>query len=121
MPEASNIPKLTFSAINCNSLNMSSVGTFNHLLKIYGITSLKSDVILLSDIRLSNTSSAKNLEELKNSFRINPHCSYKLFHNSSMNKRGVGVLIKHTLSFAVLEEIRDPGENFLCLRVDFEG
>ena len=38
-----------------------------------------------------------------------------------MNKRGVGVLIKHTLSFAVLEEIRDPGENFLCLRVDFEG
>jgi exonuclease III len=38
-----------------------------------------------------------------------------------MNKRGVGILIKHSLSFSVLGEERDAEDNLLCLRVDFEG
>jgi hypothetical protein len=55
-------PKITISTINCNSLNMSSIGNLNHLLKIYGITSLKTDIVLLSDIRMCNTAGVSNLK-----------------------------------------------------------
>jgi exonuclease III len=109
------------ASINCNSLNMSSIGNMNHLLKIYGITSLKSDIVLLSDIRLCNSAGGNNLSELKTSFRINPHCSYHFYYNSSKNKRGVGILIKHSLVFTVLGEARDPEENFLALHLETEG
>ncbi len=102
-----NMPKLTFASINCNSLNMSSIGNLNHLLKVYGVTSLKTDIILLSDIRLCNQTAASNATKLVNSFRINPHCSYKFFHNSHSNKRGVGILIKQTINFSVLAEERE--------------
>jgi hypothetical protein len=114
-------PKLTIASINCNSLNMSSIGNLNHLLKIYGITSLKSDIVLLSDIRLCNNAGGTNLAELKTSFKINPHCSYQFLYNSSKNKRGVGILIKHSLTFTVLGETRDPEENFLVLHLEIEG
>ncbi len=115
------LPKLTFSTINCNSLNMSSLGNNNHLLKIYGITSLKTDIILLSDIRMCNSSGISNLEDLRTSFKINPHCSYRFYHNSKSNKRGVGILIKYSLSIAVLDEKRDPYDNYLALHLEFEG
>ncbi len=88
---------------------------------MYGITSLKTDIILLCDIRLCNSAGISNLNELTTSFKINPHCSYKFFHNSRINKRGVGILIKHSLSFAVLGERRDPEDNYLALHLEIEG
>jgi exonuclease III len=115
------LPKLTFATINCNSLNMSSIGNNNHLLKIYGITSLKTDIIFLSDIRMCNSSGISNLNELLTSLKINPHCSYRFYHNSKSNKRGVGILIKHSLSIAVLDETRDLNDNYLALHLEFEG
>ncbi len=57
-------PKISISSINCNSLNMSSIGNTNHLLKIYGIVSLQSDIILLSDVRLCNAMGISNSAEL---------------------------------------------------------
>jgi hypothetical protein len=54
MPIVTQIPEITISAVNCNSLNMSASSANLHKLKIYGITSLKSDIILLSDTRLAN-------------------------------------------------------------------
>jgi exonuclease III len=115
------MPKLTIASVNCNSLNMSSIGNLNHLLKVYGVTSLKTDIILLSDIRLCNQTGVSNATELVNSFRTNPHCSYKFFHNSHSNKRGVGILIKHSINFSVLAEERDIEDNILCLKLDIEG
>ncbi len=100
---------------------MSSIGNMNHLLKVYGITSLKTDIILFCDIRLCNSAGISNLNELTTSFKINPHCSYKFFHNSRINKRGVGILIKHSLSFAVLGERHDPEDNYLALHLEIEG
>jgi exonuclease III len=38
-----------------------------------------------------------------------------------MNKRGVGILLKHSFSIAVLEETADPGENFLLLKLSYKG
>ncbi len=121
MDQFCQVPKLNFACINCNSLNMSSIGNLNHLLKIYGITSLKTDIVLLSDIRLCNTAGGSNIAELNTLFKINPHCSYKFFHHSTKNKRGVGILIKNSLSFAVLGEARDEDEKYLALHLEIEG
>jgi hypothetical protein len=44
-PDPSTAPKISYAAINCNSLNMSTLGSDNHLLKIHGIVSLKTDII----------------------------------------------------------------------------
>ena len=45
--------------------------------KIYGITKLKTDIILLSDTRLSNRNLNSNIEDLKGNFLMNPYGSYK--------------------------------------------
>jgi exonuclease III len=72
-------------------------------------------------VRLCNNAGVSNLSELITSFRVNPHCSYNFFHNSRSNKRGVGILIKHSISFAVLGEKRDTEDNFLAIHLEIEG
>jgi hypothetical protein len=99
-------PLISISSINCNSLNMSSLGMDNHLLKVHGIVSLNSDIIFLSDIRLCNTAGTSNLSLVNNSFRCNPYCAYKLIANSKMSKRGVGILIKNSIPFSVLRRVQ---------------
>jgi exonuclease III len=91
-------PKITISSINCNSLNISSMGSFNQKLKIYGIASLRTDIILMSDIRLCNAQGVSSSNEISQAFRINPYGSYTFLHNSRSNKRGVGILIKKNSS-----------------------
>ncbi len=86
-------PKITLSSINCNSLNISSMGSFNQKLKIYGIASLRTDIILMSDIRLCNAQGVSSSNEISQAFRINPYGSYTFLHNSHSNIRGVGILI----------------------------
>jgi hypothetical protein len=120
-PDPSTAPKISYAAINCNSLNMSTLGSYNHLLKIHGIVSLKTDIIFLSDIRLCNSSGSSNISAVTESFRRNPYCAYRLISHSNANKRGVGILIKHTLSFTVLDEYRDEEDNVLGILIDFEG
>jgi hypothetical protein len=117
----SNFPNISIASINCNSLNMSSLGSANHLLKIHGITSLRSDIVLLSDIRLCNTAGVSNSSELKNSFRTNPYESYNFLSNSRKNSWGVGVLLKTSLNFAVEDEYRDADDNILGLRLNIDG
>jgi exonuclease III len=77
--------------------------------------------VLLSDILLCNGAGGSNIAELNTSFKINPHSSYKFFHHSTKNKRGVGILIKYSLAFAVLGEARDEDENYLALHLEIEG
>jgi hypothetical protein len=47
-------PCITISALNCNSLNMATVTKHVRLRKFYGICSLKTDIIFVSDIRMCN-------------------------------------------------------------------
>ena len=61
-------PNLTFSAQNCNSLNLTGLSK-NFSTKVSAITSCKSDVILLSDIRLLGCNGVKNDERVFNAFR----------------------------------------------------
>jgi len=42
---------------------------------------------------------------------------YKLFQNSTSNKRGVAILLSNTLDYEILDEIRDQQENALILRI----
>ena len=112
-------PPLTISQINCNSLNISSNTNAHHKLKIYGITKLKTDIILLSDIRLGH--SAEKISELEKTFRTNPYGNYNFFYNSNSSSRGMGILIKNTVDFSVINEARDESGNILALLLDLKG
>jgi exonuclease III len=122
MTNLNNSPlNLSVSSVNCNSLNMSTIGTSNHLLKVHGIVSIKSDIILLSDIRLCNSADVSNSHEVINSFRINPYCSYNFYSNSRRNKRGVGILLKQSIPFSVHAVYKDKDNNILGLQLELNG
>ena len=108
-------PEITFSSLNCNRLNMSTISSVRQKQKIYAITKLKTDFIFLSDIRLGGLTHENKITELENSLLFNPHEGYKLIHNSNKSSRGVGILIKHNLPVLVLAEARDHNSNILAL------
>ena len=112
-------PEISVSSINCNSLNVSTITSYHQKFKIHSIVKLKTDYIILSDIRLG---SKKHIaDDMSKMFLTNPYCSYKFFYNSSLNSRGVGILIKNNLNIAVLGEARDSRENILALRILQQG
>ena len=92
------LSNMTFSCINCNSLNMSKLGTDRQKIKLYGIASLRSDVIFLSDIRLANNNGVSFAHDLEKIFSVTPYGNYKFLHNSVTNSRGVGLLINCKLN-----------------------
>jgi len=96
-------PKLTFGTLNCNTLNMATVTKHVRLRKFYGIASLKTDIILLSDIRMCSRDGKTDIKFIRETFAINPHCSYNFFDQSRSNKRGVGILVKKSLPFSCLD------------------
>ena len=115
------IDNLSFSSINCNSLNMSSCNKLIQQSKVYGVAKLKSDVIFMSDIRLCNRNKVSGLNDLSNIFLTNPYYSYSFMHNSTQNKRGTGILIKSDIPFVELARREDREENFLLVRVEIRG
>ena len=100
---------------------MSSTGSQTHKLKVYGITSLKTDIILLSDTRLVSNQGVSGLSILSTSLLINPYGAYTPYFNSSSNKRGVGILLRKSCDFSVEREERDGAENILLLRLKKKG
>jgi exonuclease III len=116
-------PRISISAINCNSLNMSNVTKHSRIRKFYGIASLKSDVIFLSDLRMCNKAGQTDSRFISETFAINPHCSYSLHHHSQKNSRGVGILVKKSLNFLCLDTERDPSgeDNYILLKAEING
>ena len=114
-------PAISVSVINCKSLNVSTITSYHQKLKIHGIVKIKSDVIILSDIRLGRNADGGIAEEIAKMFFSNPYCSYHFYYNSSTNSRGVGILIKSNLTISVLAEARDSSENILALRLQHLG
>jgi hypothetical protein len=55
-------PKITISSVNCNSLNMATTTKHVRMRKFYGICSLKTDIIFLSDLRLCNKSGVTDMK-----------------------------------------------------------
>lgn len=66
---------ITISIQNCNSLNVST-NCPKQLKKVKALLELKSDIILLSDIRLNNS---PNTTDLVNSFRSASSTPYDFF------------------------------------------
>ncbi len=90
-------PQFSIACINCNSLNMATVVKNIRMPKFYGIVSLKTDLIFVSDIRLCNKSGVGDFAFAKKIFATNPYRSYTFIHNSRTNCRGVGILYRlHT-------------------------
>ena len=105
---------------NCNSLNLAGI-TMNYDTKITAITSVRTDLIFLSDVRIVNSQGIRNDERVFNYFRDSKECSYYAILHSSMNARGVGILISHKLDFALIAEERDLDENYLAVKVEIAG
>jgi len=85
--------------------------------KIAAITSVKSDVIFLSDIRLTNPQGVKNDQRVTNGFKDSKNRSYDFFWNSTKCSRGVAILSGHSIDFEVISLSRDESENFLLMEV----
>ncbi len=115
-------PFISISSVNCNSLNMSTVTKHTRIRKFYGIASLKTDVIFLSDLRMCNKAGVTDLKFISDTFAINPHCSYNFVHHSRANSRGVGILYKKSLNFTISETEKDPAsDNFILVRANVSG
>jgi exonuclease III len=111
---------LSFSAINCNSLNLSSGTKKLQELKLYGITALKTDVIFLSDTRLSNKNLVSSATDVSKKFLTNSHGQYEFFYNSSKNSRGTGILLKKCHNFSVLQRWDETSENCLLMQLQLD-
>jgi hypothetical protein len=94
-------PNFNVSSINCNSLNMATVSKNVRMRKFYGILSLKTDIIFVSDIRLCNRSGVGDFGFANKIFATNPYGSYSFIHNSHTNSQGVSILVKKSLNFYV--------------------
>jgi hypothetical protein len=108
---------LSFSSQNCNSLNIST-SCEKQVKKISAIVTLRTCLIFLSDLRLSNPEAKSEIEK---TFACNKIKNYRFFHNSSKSKRGVGILIDCNYNFTVLETYTDPEENILGLKIENDG
>jgi len=106
---------ITFATINVNSLNMSSTGQHYQTAKIYAIAKIGTDIIFCSDIRLTNRAGVSAIQDVRNTFLVNPYTQYKLEYNSTRNKRGVGILIKNNLNLSEIARYTDQDENILLL------
>jgi exonuclease III len=107
-----------FSAINVNSMNVSTLGSSNAktYLKIEGITRRRPDVILLSDVRAKDKG-----VELKKLMGLTRNGCYKLYLNSSKESRGVGIAIKRSIAHEIYSTIIDNAENYILLDVKLKG
>jgi len=96
---------LSFAAINCNSLNTSTLKSAN--MKIASILKLNADVIFLSDVRLGSRAAA---------VQASTKSRYQMLYNSTNTKRGVALLIKNGLGLDIDETMNDAEENILLIK-----
>jgi hypothetical protein len=104
----STLSNLTFSAQNCNSINIST-NCPKQMKKIAAILELQTIFIFLSDLRLNSEQTGNN-DKL-----FLPH--YKLYHNSKSSKRGVGILVSSKLHYDVISVYNDAHDNILGLKL----
>jgi exonuclease III len=102
---------LTIAAQNCNSLNMVS-SSKNQDMKISAISEYKTDIILLSDTRLN-----KRDHTVTDKLRL----TYKMYHNSTKNSRGVAILFSNNLDYEIIDTVSDAEENLLLVRTRISG
>ena len=82
---------LTFSSLNVNSLNVSTLGgkVSKRFVKIEGITGKKVDILFLCDCRMGRKG-----PEVEKMFNLSRSGKYKIYYNSSKDSRGAAIAIK---------------------------
>jgi exonuclease III len=105
---------LSIASLNCNSLNLAS-STEHYDAKINAISNLKQDIIFLCDLRLGEIANQKGDNKIKTSLLKSNLKNHELFLNSTLNKRGVAILIHKKTGIRVINEHRDQDENILIL------
>ena len=111
------LQNLSFSAQNCNSLNIST-NCPKQSTKIKSIIDLDSDIILLSDLRLNNKDTTRDIEKI---FLSSGNRQYKFYHNSLRNSRGVGILISSNLNCEIISPFSDEAGNILGLYINLDS
>jgi len=88
---------------------------------VAAITASKSDIIFLSDTRLTSSSGVRNDERTFNAFKDSKNRSYFFNFNSSKNARGVGILVANDLPYTTVDRVEDQDENFLLLKIEINA
>ena len=115
----SNFPNLAVSAVNVNSLNLSSFkeGGCKTMEKLVAIMRRKSDIIILTDCRLKG-----GVEKIRKILRMGRGVQYNFFANSSRSDRGVCFAVNRARDIEIVQEERDlRDENFYLLKCRVEG
>jgi len=89
--------------------------------KILALTSSKSDVVFLSDLRLNSTRQISAVHDLEKKLFFR---GYKLFHNSTLPSRGVGILISKKLldtKFSIVSTVASNDCNWLILNTEINS
>jgi hypothetical protein len=97
------------SCQNLNSLNLTGL-SFNLDIKIAAITECKSDIIFLSDVRLTNAKGVNNAGRASSLLRFAKSRQYNMHFNSSQNKRGVAILIGCNIDMTLMKKWMDQNE-----------
>ena len=111
----SSVFNLNLSSQNVRSFNISTKNDIT-IQKILAITSLKSDIVFLSDLRLNSSKQISGVNDIEKQFFFK---GYKFFHNSTLASRGVGILISKNIfekNLSVLEQVATPDCNMLILK-----
>jgi hypothetical protein len=118
--EAEGPINLSIAAQNSNSLNVTS-NLENWELKIKGIVSLQTDIILLSDIRLKRKDGLDVTNKLKAAMLKCSGRKYDLWENSTKKGRGVGILIARDLGAKILDGCEDQDQNIILLSMNIKA
>jgi exonuclease III len=80
--------------------------------KIQAITKKDADIIFLCDIRLNSNKQKYACHDLEKKFKFK---GYDFYHNSTINSRGVGILIRTSLGITPTNSYADNECNILLL------
>jgi exonuclease III len=105
--------------INVNSFNVSTMDRKNSktMLKIEGVTGKKPEIILLTDVHAGNRTA-----DLSKMFSLTRHGSYKIYMNSTKDRRGVAIAMKRNIFHEVIDCVKDlVDENYILLKMTYKG
>jgi exonuclease III len=111
------LPSLSILSQNVQSLNISSLCKKTSK-KIFSVTREKDEIIFLSDIRLNRDKQVAATMDIGKRFGFR---GYNFIHNSTINSRGVGVLISNKLKATIHNTYKDLDCNILILDVTIHG
>jgi exonuclease III len=103
----------TITSQNCQSLNISTKNR-KTAQKITALTKTGSDVLFLSDIRLNSLIQTAAINDIRKRLEFN---GYDFFFNSPFASRGVGIALKKSAGFTVINQLNDRTGNILVLNV----